>query len=167
MYPCFDFAREGEVYETRGHRGYISTWHDACAEIQELVLAYDQVREALREDAELARFLTGKAQEWRLPTDQSSGERICRNIEQRILQDTLDHRDKIESNYPTTDMALIFIRSVQDWPANREQVCGLFTEVLARACAVDGLSGEKGLTGYATTAPRTLSRCLGLFARAS
>jgi len=166
VYPDFDYAIQGEVYETRGNRGYASTWHDACAEIQEITLAYDQVREALAEDAELAHFLTRKADEWQLPTDKSSGAQICRNIEARILRETLDHRDKIESNYPTTDMALIFIRTVLDWPANREKVYELFGGVLERACAVDGLSGEKGLTGYSATAPRTLSRCLGLFARA-
>ena len=40
---------------------------------------------------------------------------IRRNIEQRILIDTLNNRQKIRSNYPTTDNAIITIRTVLGW----------------------------------------------------
>ena len=44
LYPTFDFAREGLVYEKRGAAGYVSTWHDACEETREMVLAYDHAK---------------------------------------------------------------------------------------------------------------------------
>ena len=165
VYPTFDFAREGQVYEEPGSRGYISTWHDACHEVQELVLAYDQVREVLEHDRELVHFLARKAREFSVPNPKKSWEDIRRNIEDRILRDTLTNRPKIESNFPTTDMALILIETVLDWPDSRDEVYRLFDEVIAKATRVDGLSGEKGLAGYATITPRTLASYLGLYAR--
>jgi len=52
VYPTFDYSREGFVYEKPGNRGYLSNWHDACAEVLSLTVAYDRVRDALSDDEE-------------------------------------------------------------------------------------------------------------------
>lgn len=67
LYPTFDFAKEGVVYEEPGAAGYVSTWHDACEETRELAIAYDQVKEALRDNRELVEFLGRKAEALREP----------------------------------------------------------------------------------------------------
>ena len=166
VYPGFDYRSQGFVYEKLGNRGYISNWHDACAEVLTLTTAYDQVREALLADDELVAVLSARGKEFDLPTPKDSGVQICSNIEQRILQDTLNHIDKIQSNFPTTEMAVILIEAVQRGAQGMERIHELLDDAIGRATAVDGLSGEKGLTGYACIAPRTLAYYLALFARA-
>ena len=166
VYPTFDYSREGFVYEKPGNRGYLSNWHDACAEVLSLTVAYDRVRDALSDDEELVTFLAHRASRFDLPTPKDSGAQICRNIEQRILQDTLDHIDRVESNFPTTEMAVILIEAVLRGEGGMEHIHRLFDDAISRATAVDGLSGEKGLSGYACIAPRTLAHYLALFARA-
>ena len=166
LYPSFDYAREGLVYERPGKRGYVSNWHDACNEVLTLCLAYDQLREALSRDQELSRFLSRKSDEFDLPTPKSSALQICRNIEERIFWDTLENVHKIESNFPTTDMAGIVIHAVLDGDDGLEDVHSRLQEVLHRATRVDGVSGEKGVGGYSAIAPKTLAKYLALFARA-
>ncbi|MFP6643296.1 MAG: heparinase II/III family protein [Candidatus Latescibacterota bacterium] len=166
VYPTFDYSREGFVYEKPGNRGYLSNWHDACAEVLSLTVAYDRVRDALSDDEELVTFLAHRASRFDLPTPKDSGAQICRNIEQRILQDTLDHIDRVESNFPTTEMAVILIEAILRGEGGMEHIHRLFDDAISRATAVDGISGEKGLSGYACIAPRTLAHYLALFARA-
>jgi hypothetical protein len=90
---------------------------------------------------------------------------IQKNIEDRILRDTLAHRPKIESNYPSTDITIAAIRTVLDWPNNRTEITTLLDGIIQKATAVDGLSGEKGLFGYSAIAPRTLADLLGRYER--
>ena len=165
LYPTFDFGKEGVMYEGPPARGYVSTWHDACSEIHDLAFAYDQVFEALRDDNELIRFLSAKARQYKLENPKRTFEHVQRNIEQRIFRDTLANRPKIESNYPMTDTALIVIRTVLEWPANRDQVIASIDELVAKAVAVDGMSGEKGLTGYSLIAPHSVAKLLGFYMR--
>lgn len=165
LYPSFDFGKEGVMYEGPPARGYVSTWHDACVEVRMLALAYDQVFEALRDDRELVAFLSEKARQYKLDNPKTSFADIQRNIEERILKDTLANRPKIESNYPQTDMAITLIKTVLAWPENREEVLSLIDAMLAKATAVDGLSGEKGLAGYSCIAPHTMAELLGRYAR--
>jgi len=165
LYPTFDFGKQGIVYERRGDRGYVSTWHDACEEVREMALAYDQVFEALREDKELVEFLARKAKYYRLENPKTSFENIQRNIEDRILRDTLRNKHKIESNYPRTEVALTIIKTVLDWPNKRDELNALLDGIIERATAVDGMTGEKGLAGYTTIGPRSLATVLGRFAR--
>lgn len=166
LYPTFDFAREGVLYEGPGAAGYVSTWHDAAVEVRDLAIAYDAVFEALARDHDLVKFLAAKAQQHKLPNPKTSFAEIQRNIEDRILRDTLQNRRKIESNYPSTDMTITIITAVLGWPNHRDQVTGMIDAMIQRATAVDGLTGEKGLANYSAIGPRSIADLLGLFCRA-
>ena len=165
FYPTFDFGKEGVMYEGAPRSGYVSTWHDACAEVQQMVLAYDEVFEGLASDRELVTFLAAKARQCGLANPKGSFADIQRNIEQRIFQDTLDNRPKIESNYPTTDAAIAMLHTVLGWPGNRAEVLALLDGIIGKATLVDGLTGEKGLAGYAVIAPHAVASLLGRYAR--
>ncbi|HOL26676.1 MAG TPA: heparinase II/III family protein [Phycisphaerae bacterium] len=165
LYPTFDFKKEGILYEGPASAGYVSTWHDACGEVRSLAIAYDQVFEAIREDRELVAFLSQKAKQYKLENPKASFADIQRNIEDRILRDTLANRPKIESNYPQTDMTIALLKTVLAWPENRAEVLTLIDTMLHQATAVDGLSGEKGLAGYARIAPHSVASLLGCYAR--
>ena len=169
VFPSFDFGSQGFVYEGRtggALRGQVSTWHDACEEVRELTLGYDRIFEAARaQEPELAAFLSKKAAQYKLDNPKKSWADIQRNIEDRILRDTLGHRERIESNYPTTDRAMLVIKTVLQWPQNRDEVTSLLDAIIEKATAVDGVSGEKGLAGYTTIAPHTVADLLGQFSR--
>ncbi len=164
VFPEFDFATQGIVYERKGDRGQVSTWHDACAEMHQLVLAYDRIFEGARDEEEaLVAYLSKKAKDYQVGVPKDSWADIQRNIETRIFRDTLEHGGRIQSNYPTTEIALLLIRTVLDWPGNRAEVLAGLDGVIDKATAVDGVSGEKGLAGYATISPRTLGKVLSQF----
>jgi hypothetical protein len=165
LYPTFDFGKEGVMYEGRPHAGYVSTWHDACREAYDLVTAYDAVFEAMAQDRELVSFVSAKARKHRLANAKTSFAEIQKNIEDGILRDTLAHRYKIQSNYPTTEIAITAIETVLGWPGNRDEINAALDRIIVRATAVDGLSGEKGLAGYSTIAPHTIAELLGRYAR--
>jgi len=148
LYPTMDFGKEGVMYEGPPRSGYVSTWHDACEETREMALAYDQIVEALRRDGELVAFLRAKAAQYGLANPKASSDDVQRNIEDRILRDALANRDKIYSNYPRTEITVATIETVLAWPANRKHVGALLDGVLDRTTAVDGVTGEKGLSGY-------------------
>ncbi len=166
FYPTFDFGKEGVMYEGAPRSGYVSTWHDACVEVQELALAYDAVFESLARDPELVAFLAAKAKQCQLANPKSSFADIQRNIEQRIFRDTLNNRPKIESNYPATDVAIATLHTVLGWPDNRAEVLALLDGIISKATVVDGLTGEKGLAGYAVIGPHGIASLLGRYARA-
>jgi len=165
LYPTFDFGKEGMVYEVQGAAGYVSTWHDACAETRDLVLSYDQVFDALQRDAELVVFLGGQAKRYNLDNPKASWADIERNIEDRILRDAVQSRRKIESNYPQTDITIAMIHTVLGWPQNREKVYETLDAILDKATAVDGVTGEKGLAGYAAYAVAGTALLLEQYAR--
>lgn len=165
LYPTFDFGKQGVMYEGAPRSGYVSTWHDACVEVHELALAYDAVFEGLARDAGLVDFLAAKAAKHRLANPKSCFADIQRNIENRIFRDTLDHRPKIESNYPMTDVTIATLETVLEWPGNRAEVLSALDALIAKATAVDGLTGEKGIAGYSVIAPRALAEVLGRYAR--
>ncbi|MBN1417376.1 MAG: heparinase II/III family protein [Planctomycetes bacterium] len=165
LYPTFDFGKEGVMYEGPPSAGYVSTWHDACVEVHDLTMAYDAVFDGLAGDDALVRFLSEKAKTFGIENPKANIADIRRNIETRILRDTLANRPKIESNYPWTDVTIATIETVLEWPANREKVLGIIDGIIERATAVDGLSGEKGIAGYAAIAPRTVADLLGRYAR--
>lgn len=166
VYPTFDFKAQGLVYEGPGAAGYVSTWHDACEEHRELVLAYDQIRPALARDAELVRFLSARAAAVRLENPKRTWEDVRRNIEERILRDALANRWKINSNYPRTDIALIITLAVLDPTGNRAEALRQTDAMLARATAVDGVTGEKGLANYSALVIQSVAWFLELWNRA-
>ncbi len=165
LYPTFDFGREGVMYEGPPRAGYISTWHDACVEVHDMALAYDAVFEDVAHDPALVKFLAAKAAKHKLANPKSSFADIQRNIETRIFRDTLEHRPKIESNYPATDITITTLHTVLGWSANRVEVMAMLDAIISKATAVDGLTGEKGIAGYSVIAPHEIAELLGRYAR--
>ncbi len=149
VYPEFDYASQGLVYEKRGHQGYVSVWHDSCEETRELAMAYDQIFESIRKDDELVKFLSAKATAHKLANRKASFAEIQRNIETCILRDAVTvGRKKIKTNFPRMEAAEALIVGILGWPENRAQVEALIDSFVTKATAVDGVTGEKGFAGY-------------------
>ncbi len=164
LYPQFDFRTQAVVYERHlGSNGYVSIWHDACEETRLLALAYDALFEALRDDDELVRFLHLKAAEHHLANPKANFADIQRNIEDGILRDPLRNEHKIYSNFPRTPFTKAVLLSVLSWERNRNEVLRLLNETLQKATAVDGVTGEKGLAGYAALATNAIANIVALF----
>ena len=166
-YPLFDYKKQALVYERRlGSAGYVSIWHDACEETRELVMAYDMVFEAIREDRELVAVLSRKASEHGLGNSKASFADIQRNIEDRILRDAITNRDKIHSNYPRTELAIAIIYAVLGGKENQAAFDNTVAAMLDKATAVDGVTGEKGLAGYASYTIQSVAMFLAEFGKA-
>ena len=165
FYPDFDFKEQGILYEGPGSAGYVTTWHDACEETREMALAYDQVFEGIENDRELTAFLSSKAKTHGIENPKNSIAQIRQNIEDRILQDAIDHSYKIHSNYPRQEICIAVIRTVLGWPGNRSEVLKYLDEMIRKATAVDGVTGEKGLANYSAFVIQSLAEFLGLYTR--
>ncbi len=165
FYPTFDFGKEGVMYEGPPRSGYVSTWHDACVEALDLALSYDAVFEGMAHDSGLVEFLAAKSAQHHLDAPKTSFAIIQRNIEEHVFRDTLNNRPKIESNYPMTDVTNVTLHTVLDWPRNRAEVMTMLDAIIAKATAVDGLTGEKGIAGYSVIAPQMIAALLGRYAR--
>jgi len=166
LYPTFDFLKQAVIYDVPSYAaGYVSVWHDACEETRELVLAYDKVFDALRNDRKLVAFLTRKAEQFKLGVAKHSFADIQRNIEDRILRDPLANRPKITSNYPRTEVAAVVIETVLGGPDSRQRADAILDAMLTRATAVDGVTGEKGLAGYTSYTIQGVAGLLEQFAR--
>ena len=165
LYSTFDFGREGIVYERKGDRGYVSTWHDACEETRRIALAYDQIFEVLADDRALVGFLSVKAAQHQLSNPKASFLDIQRNIESGILREVIQNSHKIETNYPRKEFALLTMKTILEWPHNRTEVMALLDSIISTGTAVDGLTGEKGLVGYAKIGPRSLAQIIGHYSR--
>jgi hypothetical protein len=166
LYPTFDFKSQAIMYEGPADAGYVSTWHDACEEVRELALAYDQVREAVQEDTALVEFLSGQAAKCKLDNPKAGIADIHRNIRDRILGDTIENARRIQSNYPRQIVALIVLKAVLGWPDNRDEVMGMMDPMIEQATAVDGVTGEKGLAGYSSYTVQGLGEFLAFWDRA-
>ena len=165
LYPTFDFKEEGVMYEGPGARGYVSTWHDACEETREMALAFDQVKSAIPGDEELVRFLSAKAREHGLENPKATPGDIRRNIEDGILRDPIKNSGKISTNYPRREIALIILKTVLDREGYRDDVDQMVSEMLERATAIDGVTGEKGLAGYTAGVIHSLATFIERFTR--
>ena len=168
LYPTFSFMEQAVSYEKKdpiiGH-GYVSVWHDACRETRALVLAYDMIFDAIKEDKQLVKFLSQKAKQHKLGNPKKLFSDVQQNIENNLLRDPLKNRRKIESNFPNTDVTFAVIHTVLDWTNNREKVMKAIDSLIEKGTAVDGLSGEKGLIGYSSTFPRVMAEFLSLYNR--
>ncbi|MFM1852326.1 MAG: hypothetical protein RIS54_2010 [Verrucomicrobiota bacterium] len=168
LYPSFDYLKQGLTYEianpTAG-MGLVSVWHDACRETRDLALAFDLIAPALAGDADLVTFLADKAKRFDLPNPKDSAAAIRANIESGILRHVLDEPRKILSNFPNTEITQLVAQAILGWPDNRAQLLADLQVVLEKVTAVDGLSGEKGLGGYAVIAPQLIAGVLVLFSR--
>ncbi|MBT7097642.1 hypothetical protein HN937_09740, partial [Candidatus Poribacteria bacterium] len=162
LYPTYDYATQGLVYETAGHRGYVSVWHDACEETRQLILGYDRIYEGLRDDSDAVRFLRGKATQVDTPRPKQSLRDLQQNIETRIVADSLLDHGKLRTNYPREEMTQIAAEAVLGWPSSRDRVVQLLDDLIADATAVDGVTGEKGLSGYSVIGPSGVADILSL-----
>ncbi len=165
LYPLFDFQSQGLVYEKSGHRGYVTVWHDACEEVRELAQAYDRIYDGIRNDNQLVAFLSQKAKQYQLESTKTNFADIQKNIEVRIFQHTLDHKKRIDSNFPNTPIALLTMETVLGWPNNRERIISLLSDILTESVKEDGMTGEKGLSGYTTIFPRSFAKLISRFDR--
>ncbi|HEO69720.1 MAG TPA: hypothetical protein ENN80_00535 [Candidatus Hydrogenedentes bacterium] len=166
VYPSFDFGAQALVYEVKGARGYVSTWHDACEETREMVQAYDMIFEAIRDDKDLVAFLSAKAEACGIENPKASWLDIQRNIEGRILRDALNNRPKITTNYPRTEIAVAIILATLGWKEHEQPYWEVVDAMLKQATAVDGVTGEKGLAGYSCFTIRALALFLAEFSKA-
>jgi len=165
LYPTFDFGREGVMYEGKAFLGCVSTWHDACEETRELALAYDQIFDAIKNDKELVSFLSGKAAKYGLINRKKSFEDIQWNIENGILRDAIVNRQKINSNFPRTEIAIAEIHSVLDLPKADVALRAVMDNFVTRTVMVDGVTGEKGLTAYSRYVINGFADFLELYSR--
>lgn len=168
LYPTFDYLTQGLGYEKSDPitgKGVVSVWHDACRETRDMALAFDLIAPALAGDEELVRFLSQQAARHQLANPKDSLEKIRENIDTGLLRFTLEQSDRILSNFPNTEVTLLVAQAILGWPDNRPQLLADLQAVLEKVTAVDGLSGEKGLGGYATIAPRLVANVLSLFSR--
>ena len=164
VHTTFDFGKEGVMYEGPGRSGYVSTWHDACEETRELIMAYDMVFEALKDDQALVDLLARKSKQYDLKNAKKSFADVQRNIEDGLLRDALDNPEKVYSNYPRTEiLKAIIIKVLQSPEAEFDKVVDA---MLTRATAVDGVTGEKGLAGYTSFTIGTLAMFLAEMSKA-
>jgi len=165
LYPLFDFGAQGVLYEGKADRGYVSTWHDACEETREIVMAYDMIFEAIKDDTGLVAFLSKKSEQYKLDNPKTGFADIQRNIETRILRDAIANRPKITTNYPRTEIALAIVYAVLGMPENEAAFWGLVDPMLQQATSVDGVTGEKGLAGYSCFTISAVGCFIGEFAK--
>jgi len=168
LYPTFDYMKQGLTYEKSNPiagMGVVSVWHDACAETRDLALAFDLIAPALEGDLELVRFLSSRSARHQLTNPKDSPAKIRENIETGIMRHVLEEPRKILSNFPNSEVTQLVSHAILGWPDNREQVMADLQEMLEKVTAVDGLSGEKGLGGYASIAPKLVAGVLMLFSR--
>lgn len=165
LYPSFDFGKQGVMYEGPPRAGYVSTWHDACEETRQLAEAYDQIRDALPGDTALTEFLSAQARNHGLANPKATWADVRTNIEDGILRHALAHRERIYSNYPRTEIALATIMMVLGWPENRTDVMTIVDPMIDKATAVDGVTGEKGLSGYTAYTIQGVAEFLASLAR--
>lgn len=163
LYPTFDFMTQADLYDGRNQGdGYVSVWHDACEESRELAMAYDMIYDGIKDDKKLVEFLSRKAKQHGIENPKSSFADVRRNIEDRILLDTLNHEYKISSNYPRTPITKIVINAVL---GRKDQVRAILDPMLEQASAVDGVTGEKGMVDYTAHVIKGVANLLAQLSR--
>jgi len=162
VWPSFDYATQGLVYERARYGGGVAgyVWYaiNSAYTAMYLATAYDQVFDGIREDPPLVDFLHRK------DGRKTGFAAVQQNIETNIFRHVIEHPYQIRTNYPGQERALMLLRTVLDWPENRTQLRGDIEAIVRKAVAVDGLSGEKGLAGYASIAPREMAEVLEEYA---
>ncbi len=165
LYPDFDYAKQGSAYETSHGSGYVSTWHDACEETRELAMAYDLIFDALPKDSELVSFLSDKSKQFDMNNSKACFADIQKNIEKGILEDPLIHTERIHNNYPRTEAAIIILKTILDRKEFEKEINDMLDDIIEKATSVDGVTGEKGMAGYAAYTIHGLALLLAQFDR--
>ncbi|MFO7611528.1 MAG: heparinase II/III family protein [Clostridia bacterium] len=152
FFPDYDYRSQGVMYEKENcSDGYVSYWANSSSETRILAIAYDQIYECIRSDNEIA-AITGK------PVDESFAA-----IENRILLEVLANGYKIEANPPVSAITNAIIRSVLDFKDDRDGIISEIDGIIKDATLIDGLSGEKGLSGYTMISPRAIADLICLY----
>ncbi len=167
LYPEFDFAEQGWLYERKPDLGYVTNWHDACREVTQMANAYDQVRPALLEDSEFVTFVQNQASKYQLPFVKDTAEDIATHIEDRIFRDTQQNVHKIKSNFPGQEIALITMEAVLQRTLQTGPIQQMVDAMLSEAVAVDDVTGEKGLENYSAIVLHYLANFLAALERMS
>jgi len=166
MYPFFDGSKQiidQERIDAAGHRGYITRWHSCVTDTSKLVLAYDQVFSALKNNPALISYLSKKAAALGLKNPKTSPALIAKNIEDGLLSDPMKNIPKVLGNPPRTDMLIIYIKTVMGWPSNKKEILEIIENVAVQSTKVDGMTGEKGLTIYTALGVHALTEMLARF----
>jgi len=164
LYPNFDFRTQGWMYERINYSwGYVSYWQQAGEELQTIALAYDKVRGNWPRNHQLISFLSRKAKQYKLENPKSSHTDIQRNIEDRILRDSLNHPTKIRNNYPLKEITVTYVKTILDWPEKHEEIIAEIEQWMEKAVQIDGVTGEKG--GYSSLGLNHILSFLGHYDR--
>lgn len=164
LYPDHDFGKQGVMYEGPPRAGYVSTWHDACIETRAMAIAWDTVRDAALADPELLAFLAEKARRWKVGAPKRTHADVAANIARSLLRHPRDHQDRIYCNYPQTELTVAVLETVERGSLDGAEAA--FDPILPKMTAVDGLTGEKGLTGYSVFSTQNLASVIALYTRA-
>ena len=168
FFPDFDWKTQGVMYDgVHTNEGFISYNIDSAGECLELGLAYDRIFDAIGDDAELTEFLSQKAKQTGIPNPKNTLDLIKKNIEERILRESILHAyDKCNCNYPHSELMDMMDRAILSWPESKEEILPMIDAVMKKATAVDGVSGEKSIGGYAAAAPGGIVEIFSWFRQA-
>lgn len=153
LYPSFDFKQQSVMYDKPAEdTGYVSVWHDSCAETRTLALAYDHAAPGIVDSNTMLCTHLGR-----------TAAQIHARIRQGLLEDPLANPMKIYSNFPQRQSTEAVLRMVLDPVANRDAVLAELDSVIERSIACNGSTGEKGMQNYTAFATRGLSDLLAMF----
>lgn len=164
LYPDFNYKTQGLVYEKNTSDGYVTYSIDSISDSRFLAEAYDMIFDGIKGDRILVDFLSGKAKQYPegiAPKD--TFEDVQRNIEERILLESINHPAKLHSNYPRVDIGIAIMKCVLDLPGAKESVEEVLGGIIKTNTGVDGLSGEKGLTNYSAFAVQAIAPMIAKF----
>lgn len=166
LHPQFDFRTQAFIYDVPSYaNGYVTVWHDACEEVRLLALCYDAIFDAIKEDHQLLAFVAAQSVRRKLANPRDNFARIQAHFEHGLIRDPLAHVAKISSNFPRTHFTRSTLYAVLGTPEACQQAIAIMEEALTAATAVDGVTGEKGLSGYGAFATQGIARWLSLFDR--
>jgi hypothetical protein len=164
FWPEYDYNEQGWLYERIGTcAGYLSYRIDAAFEAYDLALAYDKVVEVLFKEPFVCEYLSEKAKITGVENKKETPYDIKRNIDERILKDIVNNQDKILSNAPYTELAVMACLGVLNWENNREYLENTIADIIKENTKYDGMTGESGLAGYATMGKSAIAKMCNLF----
>lgn len=167
FWPEYDYDKQGWLYERIGTcAGYLSYRIDAAFEAYDLALAYDKVVEVLFMEPSICEYLSAKAKVTGVDNPKSTPYDVKKNIDERILKDTVNNQAKILSNAPYTELAVMACLGVLNWEENHELLESTIADIIANNTKYDGMTGESGLNGYATMGKSAIAKMCNLFYQA-